>query len=156
MLLLNQLEGLRKHLHMRGADVTIPSQLRTRTETSPHAWSRPRRHSTRPGLNRNISTCVEQTACKPSRGDTKKKHLHMRGADNGTDNADLQKRRNISTCVEQTTITSFSTSLWRKHLHMRGADRLAEAEGGTSPETSPHAWSRQRHLVVQLFIWHRI
>ena len=59
---------------------------------------------------------------------------------------------NISTCVEQTVKWTRSFSQRWKHLHMRGADQLNNASHHKEAETSPHAWSRQRHLVVQLFI----
>ena len=53
---------VRKHLHMRGADVIQFGETLREEETSPHAWSRQDTADIDPVCARNISTCVEQTS----------------------------------------------------------------------------------------------
>ena len=157
---------------MRGADLSSTTTVPEEKETSPHAWSRRHTAPARPASRRNISTCVEQTHGMIILPIESKKHLHMRGADQhqgGREGSSretsphawsrLQKigrrflrHRNISTCVEQTDLAFFLAAFLRKHLHMRGADIALNESRASWLETSPHAWSRQRHLVVQLFI----
>ena len=169
---------------MRGADYSQYNSDDMRRETSPHAWSRPAEDVVvvvRPG---NISTCVEQTDSSQleasavletsphawsrptsisSYQTTRKKHLHMRGADNVEDvmvTAEQETSphawsrhcvitlytgagRNISTCVEQTLQYEWQRLHRQKHLHMRGADALSPEHKELAEETSPHAWSRR-------------
>ena len=216
-----------KHLHMRGANRAPPGRTPATPETSPHAWSKrllrpdPRqvpgnistcveqtqRKSSALRDFRNISTCVEQTLQKPNDDPQIEKHLHMRGANlfcpgifgpcvetsphawskpeptheylcedwkhlhmrgansyghnyyiRGTETSPhawskpcrlvvaRHKLGNISTCVEQTTLWSCRTHATWKHLHMRGANSALSLRKAKSSETSPHAWSKQRHL----------
>ena len=161
-----------KHLHMRGADPKSKPLLMRSVETSPHAWSRPLNTPTIRMLFGNISTCVEQTSASYRPSCLRQKHLHMRGADFGQRDKSrcpietsphawsrpkrqqvaCHAARNISTCVEQTLKGALIATSWQKHLHMRGADPFQQVPNVKDQETSPHAWSRQRHLVVQLFI----
>ena len=50
----------RKHLHMRGADLSTVQVTGAVVETSPHAWSRFPTKIKIKNKRRNISTCVEQ------------------------------------------------------------------------------------------------
>ena len=117
-----------KHLHMRGADLSIPLTSTRSTETSPHAWSRSLQDSMPESGKRNISTCVEQIPCHGRALGTNQKHLHMRGADRrmaslssgATETSPHAWSRwlngrprdpqggNISTCVEQITLRPMS------------------------------------------------
>ena len=111
-----------KHLHMRGANPLGKALWETTGETSPHAWSKLKPIVVSNLLERNISTCVEQTRPWPLQVPPRRKHLHMRGANRPLGPATgyrvetsphawskrlAQRRaigcgRNISTCVEQT------------------------------------------------------
>ena len=66
---------------MRGADPSVDVPAAEAEETSPHAWSRSDHAANKSDANRNISTCVEQITLSTPLTYTKRKHLHMRGAD---------------------------------------------------------------------------
>ena len=70
-----------KHLHMRGADLADATCEEVVKETSPHAWSRLMLNTDGNVKYGNISTCVEQTHSCRSSECSRRKHLHMRGAD---------------------------------------------------------------------------
>ena len=137
-----------KHLHMRGAN-PLRNPLRIQPiETSPHAWSKRYRPTDGKTVSGNISTCVEQTNIVG-----KSKILHMETSPHAWSklNKTLERIRqggNISTCVEQTTSSRMTTISTEKHLHMRGANKYNGDVMTTGEETSPHAWSKQRHLGV--------
>ena len=150
---------------MRGANSKRPSKPKTPKETSPHAWSKQIWHRSNSLNHRNISTCVEQTIPPSRLKARRKKHLHMRGANNKINNGLIntketsphawskrlffirigQKTRNISTCVEQTMGGASTSSPMEKHLHMRGANCHLAQYISRNPETSPHAWSKLLH-----------
>ena len=113
---------LKKHLHMRGANLDRIDRYVVDQETSPHAWSK---HGDDPiscEFSGNISTCVEQTMVRTSVFLSERKHLHMRGANTFGNPIIIKVKetsphawskpipittsgvspRNISTCVEQT------------------------------------------------------
>ena len=135
---------------MRGADSFAICAYSAKMETSPHAWSRPDYLSDVRDLDRNISTCVEQTEDKRVYGAFEQKHLHMRGADSfwspwarvaveTSPHAWSRLLRvgqvrlcqgNISTCVEQTFSRCRHTFQSWKHLHMRGADHFISVPCG--------------------------
>ena len=118
----SQLPSSWKHLHVRGANATIPRSCCPVSETSPRAWSKLYLEINTRNRRRNISTCVEQTPSMPHSWMDSQKHLHVRGANpalcviNSTAretsprawsklSIDLKSffaSRNISTCVEQT------------------------------------------------------
>ena len=156
-----------KHLHMRGANPIVSGWSPTKPETSPHAWSKhARQEHPSPALG-NISTCVEQTIWVKDLLNESQKHLHMRGANLPASKHDdllretsphawskrlsltlfLVEARNISTCVEQTSVCNPASGGRWKHLHMRGANKDSGYRWLSIWETSPHAWSKQRHLV---------
>ena len=157
-----RLKELEKHLHMRGADIIAPSNPVVAAETSPHAWSRSKPKALVWLRNRNISTCVEQMACRHRDSLRTWKHLHMRGADKikflnvktmqetsphawsryFSDCLHYPQARNISTCVEQIRFVDNFPTFYGKHLHMRGADLVRYVGQTVQKETSPHAWSR--------------
>ena len=72
------------------------------------------------------------------------KHLHAEGS--------FSDFRNISTCVEQTKSEFKPGRESKKHLHMRGANQCNAWAAMISLETSPHAWSKQQHLVLLFYI----
>ena len=51
----------KKHLHMRGANLSTVQVHGASVETSPHAWSKQGYTDSGEVWRRNISTCVEQT-----------------------------------------------------------------------------------------------
>ena len=142
----NQAERqIKKHLHMRGANLLLSGIVLMIIETSPHAWSKP--------------------DCRSASAPPSWKHLHMRGAnDFGTQSSGRTLetsphawsklfpssciRRfigNISTCVEQTEHWTFDKNPDEKYLHMRGANYVGSDSAKDAQETSPHAWSK--HMV---------
>ena len=119
---------------------------------------------------RNISTCVEKTSRHPWPAPPWRKHLHMRG-ENGKYRLFLpsieetsphawrklpdassgsSSVRNISTCVEKTSQEYRRRCRTWKHLHMRGENPTRSAMPVNLPETSPHAWRKQRAAVVKI------
>ncbi len=110
------------HLHVRGADLCSSCSLLPPSGSSPRAWSRLLQRSIRAGVNRFISTCVEQTESTVMVSSVIAVHLHVRGADltisspgerrSGSSPRAWSRRhsrgggrvahRFISTCVEQT------------------------------------------------------
>ena len=147
---------------MRGANLQRHQACLLRSETSPHAWSKLTVISKHRPIDRNISTCVEQTSRIGSSSTSPRKHLHMRGANSGyvgfnsyfleTSPHAWSKLhlavilclllRNISTCVEQTERHEHRYADKQKHLHMRGANPTMRWCASTCRETSPHAWSK--------------
>ncbi len=75
------MNGLEKHLHMRGEDTHTAAMEEQPLETPPHAWRRHVVAKLDAKDNRNTSTCVEKTGWPSGRRTGHRKHLHVRGED---------------------------------------------------------------------------
>ena len=92
----------KKHLHVRGEDLSIFSKIEPASETPPRAWRRQLYKIKIIRITRNTSTCVEKTMMSLEKKFESGKHLHVRGKDQ------LYPRK-LRHPIQ-------------KHLHVRGED----------------------------------
>ncbi len=133
---------MKKHLHVRGEDVTVNTQNELLLETPPRTWRRQPREERSSAMNRNTSTYVEKTFSPFRYSKREQKHLHVRGEDQHLTDRSLPRwetpprtwrrhlitsttttnSRNTSTYVEKTDVSQWRGFALRKHLHVRGED----------------------------------